>query len=635
MEYSLQEKAEGVACLPGARCYWPWVLLGLVTWQGWMTWCLLGGWAMFDERPLLSGAHPQHFYLGTLGAKSLRSTGRSCCYDTAFLAGYPKTPVFNGSRLAEAVLYIVGGNYSPVAYKIGLAMLCLAVPGMLLLAARGGGLTWPTSVVATAAGLLIWWSPTSYEALQAGASELLLGALAVLANVGLLLRFHRQPGVLSWFGLVFTAWLGWFAQPMLFPIALPLFLLFYLHVGHQHTSLSWHLSLLAGELLSLGLSATWLIDWVMFWWLRSPSPVGGGILTHRTLYTIWNAPLWGGPAYRTLGLFIFASAFVGVLILPRSQRAMARLVSMGSSGLFLLAFLGISWEPLGSLGTAGLLAPALWFACLPAAHAWVRCCDILFGKIGQRIWLVLASLLGLGVFLAGDSIKPFLASMVEVAPLQYELGPDREALIEAIKAHTGPEARILWEDVPQPRTSPHWTPLLPLLTGRSFVGGLDPDATIEHSTIGFLDQNLIGTPIGQWPDAALEEYCTQYNIGWAICFSPAAIKRFGEWSGAAKIVDVKDEVPGVLFSMKRPRKSFALKGRAELIHADSHHITLGNVVPEDGMVVVSLHYQAGMRASPSRVFLEREPVGVLDPIGFLRLRMAAPVSRVTITWNDR
>ena len=32
----------------------------------------------------------------------------------------------------------------------------------------------------------------------------------------------------------------------------------------------------------------------------------------------------------------------------------------------------MAWEPLGKLGTAWLLVPALWFAALPAAHALVQ-----------------------------------------------------------------------------------------------------------------------------------------------------------------------------------------------------------------------------------------------------------------------
>ena len=193
--------------------------------------------------------------------------------------------------------------------------------------------------------------------------------------------------------------------------------------------------------------------------------------------------------------------------------------------------------------------------------------------------------------------------------------------------------------MPRPRSDPHWTPLLPFLTGRTFVGGLDPDATIEHATIGLVQQNLQNEPIATWTDRKLEDYCRRYNIGWAVCFSPAAIQRFSDWckTEPAKIEPTKavldGDLPGVLFTIKRPRLSYALKGQAELAEANCHHITLANVVPENGVVVLSLHYQAGMRASPSRVQVELEPSDA-DPIGFLRLRLTGPADRVTLTWGN-
>jgi hypothetical protein len=93
-------------------------------------------------------------------------------------------------------------------------------------------------------------------------------------------------------------------------------------------------------------------------------------------------------------------------------------------------------------------------------------------------------------------------------------------------------------------------------------------------------------------------------------------------------------VPGWLFLVKHAPRSYTLKGKAHMVHADWHHITLADVVPDDGTVVLSLHYQTGMRASPSRVQIEREPNGD-DPIGFIRLRVAGPVARVTLTWGDQ
>ena len=60
---------------------------------------------MLDDRPIVSGGHPLHLYHGFLGARSLRERGTASCYDPAFNAGYPKTPVFDsGSRPAELML---------------------------------------------------------------------------------------------------------------------------------------------------------------------------------------------------------------------------------------------------------------------------------------------------------------------------------------------------------------------------------------------------------------------------------------------------------------------------------------------------------------------------------------------------
>jgi hypothetical protein len=56
------------------------------------------------------------------------------------------------------------------------------------------------------------------------------------------------------------------------------------------------------------------------------------------------------------------------------------------------------------------------------------------------------------------------------------------------------------------------------------------------------------------------------------------------------------------------------------------------VEPLDGEVVISLHYHASMRASPGRVQIERATSGD-DPIGFVRLRLAVPAARVTLTWE--
>jgi hypothetical protein len=169
------------------------------------------------------------------------------------------------------------------------------------------------------------------------------------------------------------------------------------------------------------------------------------------------------------------------------------------------------------------------------------------------------------------------------------------------------------------------------LTQRAYLGGLDANACIEHAYPAFVEQNLAGRPISSWRDEELSEFCRHYNAGWAVCRSPAAIARFQAWLGTDPLITVSGSPPVCLYRL--PARSFVLKGQARLLDADSRHIALADVIPEDGQIVVSMHYQAGLRVSPKKVQIEREP-DPCDPIPFIRLRMPGPVSRLTLTWQE-
>src|SRR5437868_3135713 len=94
---------------PGYQYLWNGLFAALVAWQSWMTLGLFGPSEalsrLADDQPIVSGRHPLHLYHGYLGARSILEQGTPCCYDPAFQAGYPKTPVFDsGSRPAELFL---------------------------------------------------------------------------------------------------------------------------------------------------------------------------------------------------------------------------------------------------------------------------------------------------------------------------------------------------------------------------------------------------------------------------------------------------------------------------------------------------------------------------------------------------
>jgi hypothetical protein len=636
----VHSSADGSAHETLRRWLWALAWLALLAWQFWLTLGLFGPEPfaqIADDRFIANGAYPQHLYLGKLGADAFLDRGSSTVFDPAFQVGYLKTPIFNGSRLAE-VFVLVGYALPPaVAYKIGLIVVCMLVPVLLLIAARTAGLDHPTAIAATLLGQLVWWGPLGRASIEAGDCEILLASLAGLAHVGCLVGYHRRPSMLVWLLLLLTGCLGWFLQPLLFPIALPLLLAYYLSVGARHDFLTWHTAFWLAEQGAVLVNLPWLVDWVGYWWLRSPLPSAANlVLPHRTLVNVWNAPLWGGPTDRMLTIAMMTSAFAGVIILNQTrQRPAARLFGMGAAGALALALLGISWEPLGQVGTIGLLAPALWFATLPAAHAWcwlarrLWCC----GRWGRLALAVTTCALVVSIL---TSLRDNAACLGDrctgVQPLSFGLSPQRQAIVDALLQHTTRDARILWEDCVISRKDSRWAAMLPILTdGRSFVGGLDPDATIEPSEICLTKQLLERQPIAEMSDKQLAEYCGRYNIGWVICWSPAVVQRVCAWSAVEKIVPVQDETPGWLLKVNRPL-SFARKGKAQLVTADHRFIMLQYVEPENGVVELSLHYQAGMRVTPARVQLEREASGE-DFIGFVRLRLAERADCVTITWE--
>jgi hypothetical protein len=622
---------------------WLLPLLALVVGQGWLTLSLFGPdprRGLLDDEPIVSGRHPLHLYHGYLGARSVFERGSLCCYDPNFQTGYPKTPIFDsGSRPAELFLILSGGGYRPAAYKVGLAVGCLLAPLLLMAAARGAGLSRAATCLATGLGLLVWWSKPARNALDGGDIDLLLAALAALAQFGLLLRFDRAPGFVSWLGLLATGYLGWFAHPLFFAVLLPLALIYYLTVGCRHRLL-WHLALLAGLAGAVAGNYFWLRDWVAYWWLRSPLEAAGVLLPHRTFHTLWAAPLWGEPMDRAIAVLLIVAAFGGVVRLNLARRrAAARLLGLGALAFLALALAGVAWEPLGRFGTSRLLTAALLFAAVPAAHAFAGVVGLICRLSGGR-WRGAAIAVGLlvGAALGGkDQVSVLVHHLTQPTPLALGIGPQRQEVVDELRGRTTGQARILWED----RTGLHgpglWTALLPLLTRddngeRSFLGGLDPAGTIEHTQGGFCDQTLAGKHISQWKDDELRDYCRRYNVGWVVCWSPAAVARFAAWETAKQVATLGDDGPGALFALERPY-SFALKGRANWLKADCEHVALGEVVPEDGRVVLSLHYQAGMKAIPDRVQVERE-IDPYDPIPFVRLRVPGPVTRVTLTWEN-
>jgi hypothetical protein len=416
---------------------------------------------------------------------------------------------------------------------------------------------------------------------------------------------------------------------------LPLFMIYYLSVGTRHAWF-WHAGLLPGLLAAVAANGPWLLDFLQHWPILLPLQLDAPRLPHRTLVTVWNAPLWGAPLDRAFGLAVLALGAAGAALFNQTrQRPAARLFGLAFAGFFLLAMASLVWESLSGLGATRLLAPALLFAALPAGHAAAEALAFARRWAGWGGALALPAVpAGLVWLAAPDAAAAWLHRLHAPQAFQIGLGDERRAVVEAVEANTTPEARVLWEDRPGSRLSSRWTALLPLLTDRAYVGGLDPDAGIEHTAIGLVDQTLAGKPLKDWTADELSEYCERYNIGWVVCWSAAARAKFASWPKAERTATLADDGDGCLFTVRRPA-SYALRGSAKWRAADSQRVVLEDVRPVNGQVVLSLHYRDGLRVTPSRVELQlADTSGKDDQIGFVRLVVRDPfVTRVTITWE--
>lgn len=588
-----------------------------------------------NEEPIISGWHPLHLYFGYLGAQSFRERGTLCCYDPSFQAGFPKTPVFDsGSRPAELFLSLSGARFRPSAYKVGVAICSCSVPFLVALAAWGLGLSRAAAILAVALGMMVWWNYPSRAGLLDGNLDSLLAAIVAPAYCCLLTRFDRSPGVGCWVALLLTCTVGWFAGPLLFLLFFPIFLIYYLSVGVKH-QFGWHLALAASLVGALAANAFWLIDWIRLWWVRVPLQLQSEALHHRTIQTVWSASLWGDDADRALVLMLLVLTLVGSSVLNQSgQRPAARLLGLGILAFLVLSILGILLPPLGRLGTSQLYLPAIWFMLTPAAYALARIISGLRSVLGcpWRCLALCALWLAATIYLGRPFVATWLQRALTSEPFVLGLNQSRADLVEVIRRHTGPEARILWEERGDSTNAPYWTALLPVLTERAYLGGLVGDRCIEHSYVCLQDQSLANRALTGWNNADLDEFCRRYNIGWAVCWSPDVVSRFRAWRGDANCIPLNDDRQGFLFVL--PLRSYFLKGQGRWISATRQRIVLADVIPEDGKIVLSLHYQSGLMASPNRVQIEREP-DPFDPIPFIRLRVPDPVAVLTLTWDER
>jgi hypothetical protein len=591
--------------------------------------------AITDKRPILSGRHPLHLYHGTLGAAAFVDRGVTTCYDPDFQAGYPKTPVFDGgSRPAELFLFLAGGKYRPAAYKLGLFAFLLAVPLAFVAAARGIGQPAAVAVLAGAGGMVLGWSQPIQRMIAEGQLDVLAAGLAAVVFVAWLTRYARTGGVEAVLVLAATAVVGWYFHPLIWLGLGPIVLIYYLIFAPRHGP-AWHLGLAGVTFAGIAPNAWWLVDWGKYWWLRQPpSPEN---LPLPGLGRLLGSPLEYPSLFSCLpaGSVFVAAGIAGVVLLWRAGDRVSAGLAAFAAGLALLVARGArTWPAMPPdapdrliVFAAAFLIPAMAFG---ARRILARARLATTATIAAVVWLVFAAW-------ADGGARPLArAAHVVVEPLLIGFTDDQHALIDVLRHETTPDARILWDEIVDSRPGWNWSALLPMLTERAFLGGLDPDSGVEHSYCALCSRQLTGRMLADWTDADLGVFCHWYNVGWVVARSPAAVERWGRYPQAKPVARLTEGgQPVVVYALDRPR-SFILGGSANWESANAQRVTLTNVVPNsDGEVQLSLHNLEGLRVFPSYVRIEPmpDPTG-RDPVHHVRLRPYGPVPRVTLVWEN-
>jgi hypothetical protein len=614
--------------------FWLLPLAAVAIGQGWLTIGLFDSeraWdALGDEQPIVAGKHALHLYHGSLGASAFRDDYRALTYDPSFAAGYPKTPWFDGgSKPAELFQYIAGGGYQPSAYKWGLAACVALIPVFLAMSSWSAGLNHGGAFLAALLGCLVFWSDFGRSRLWAGDLDLLLGSCLGLLVCAQLIAYHETPGLGAWLGLLLSSSLLCLVQPLVVLTLAPAFLLYYFGAGSQHRMI-WHLGLFLVGAGTVAGNWPWLQEAARFWWIQAEAPDSGPsppLTLHELLDSIQHSPLFVDDLHRALAITVLTGSVLGLLALKRTLAP--RTLGAAIVGYLALALFGNSWEPLQRIEPARFFFAGLLMATIPAAQAVVSGFNQM-GKLtgstlrGSLICLILLGAAGFGLY---PHLEPLVRRCVRVEALPRGLPAESRSALASIQKQTTPDARILWEET---RDTYAWSPLLPVLTERCFLGGLGPDALIEHAAVKLNHGQLADRSLADWSDAELADFCRRYNIGWIVCRTPTATTRLNNCTLVAGSSVLAD---GSRFYRLSRQPSYFVVGQGQVLHCDQRALALADVTPVDGHVVLSFHYHPGVFASTDRVKVEKEPQ-LYDSIPFIRIRVAGPMSRLTLYWQE-
>lgn len=605
---------------------------------------------------MTSGSHPLHQYHAWIGAKGLLEKGNSSAFDPAFHAGYIKTPLFDSQCVSvewmAAIRSLILGHCAPPTLNEMVKVhawymggIVFGMPLLVATASRFAGLGRMEAFFSAASVEMVMATPAGTRAMIDGEMGQLLAPACCVLFIGALIGYHRRPLPASAMGICFSYWMLWSTSVGTALMSTAMLLYYYLRAGLRHESW-WHFVLICGLLLALLGNLGLFVAWRNHWWIQATildeSAFGPGVAMMR----IADDARWGGVAGLLAGGFMIFSGLAGSQWLVWSGRRLAGRMVATVMGIHVLMF--------ALARTVHLLAP-LDAVANPVAIMMVSClgagASLGIGRPAGKKWTGprwLEAFPGKHAPVATTSVATiFLLSLYPsygmtlylnwVGASKHFTGPPvwAKTLTEKLSELPANDGRILWEDL-SGDASNGWQVFLPQSLNRGLIGGLSPVARIEHQQASLRDGKLAGRNVLEWPDSELAAFIKAYRINLVVARNPDSISRWNKYPDAT--VASQGSIDGsegkwVLFRLP-DQPGLAIVGNAKVVHLGPDKVTLADVVPENGSVVLSLHFQRGMKVRPGRVKIERE-LDSHDPIPLIRLKSDEPVSRLELEWDER
>jgi hypothetical protein len=600
--------------------------LALLVVHGALTWQFFGadGSRLTSAAPIVEGQHARQLYYGTQIARVVRDRGfDGVVYDPRFQAGYAIVPWASIECRLATVSCVLCPEAPEATYKFALLLVWLGLPVSVWLMCRichsGTGAICGSLVLF----LFSAWSPWGVNLLREGETDVLLGTAWLGLALAGMVRSYARPrwwstplGLISFAGSLFF----WPASVVLLTICLVLFLL--MLAGR----LPW------GRLCSLFLAGAggiavnyvWLHEAWQTWWMIGDREMASVVDVDPLFNLRSNLQLllWPGLLL-VVGFLATASLRAGIG---------GRSAFVWSTGIVLSSLAALVPQEIESLHldkSHGWWWCSVWLATIPVGKLLalsMEACSRIVG--GHRRALIVFTLLASGAFWWFESELVRLVGIVTAnRSLQIEEPPELTQTVEVLRRQTTQEGRILWEETFHTAT---WSALLPDRAARSLVGGLGRAQPVRLETlqVRLHESTLIGRSIEDWNDHELATFADTWNLGWIAAYQSITQRRLGQWPLAEAVADLPGG--GKLYRLKR-KLTICRLGQAQVSVVTGHQITLTDLVPENGQVVLSLHAHRRMRVTNDRARLETwtQPY---DGTPMVRIRLPGPMERLTIEW---